>query len=218
MTNRVNRVFDLIEELEQSSLKIIISKIDFIIFNRLILESNKELFKISDEIQTYEIDNKNLYKSGTYEKSNRGGSDLYLSVIEWNNETIANLNKTKNNLKNKIEKWKDNSRNEYFSLIPNEKLRILRKEINEKSKYFHAEIFQIIGPIVYFHVLKNCKYEINKLNSGYASNVHYFENNPDETTRNYYSQLMEQNEKNKSKFIKKFELLSIEFYYLYNNV
>jgi hypothetical protein len=218
MTENIDRVFDLLDDLDSDSLKIALSKIDFFIFNRLVIESKRELLKINDEIQTFEIDNKKLYKSGTFEKVNRGGSDLYISIIEWNNESINKLNNRKDVLEEKIVIWKDDSKNYYYSLNPKEKLNLLRNEILSKSKSFHSGIFQIIGPIIYYHLLQRYKLEIKKINLNEPGLVHYEKNSLDEETKKYYSELLIQNERKKRIYYKLFDIISIEFFNLYNNI
>lgn len=222
-TQQINRVFDLVSNLNTKDLSNILNKIDPIIFMMLIQESLSELDKIKDNISTKRIDNKKLNESGSFEKANRGGDDFYKSLIEWNNEIIQDDNKKESVLKEKIDNWKHCVRihekpysHEYTLLKPEEKMEIIRTEVNLKSEFFHFTLFQIIGPIIYFHVLKRYKFELKTINSQIGGNKHYATNITDQETRNYYEQKLNENYAQKLKYESLFDQVSSEFINLYS--
>lgn len=221
-TEKINRVFDLATSIDEQFLSNILKKIDPIIFMMLIQESMEELDKIKDDISSRRISNTNLNKSGSFEKANRGGDDLYKSLIEWNNEDIKDYYQKENVLEEKIKEWKSCVRihdkpytHKYTLLKPKEKIEIIRNEVNLKSIYFHTNIFQIIGPIVYYHVLKDYKFKLKSIKSQEGGYSHYA-NSTDVETKNYYTQRLKENYEVKKRYESLFDIVSIEFFNLYN--
>lgn len=222
-TQKINRLFDLISNLKDKDLSNILMKIDSIIFMMLIQESLDELEKIKDNISTKRIDNKKLDESGTFEKSNRGGDDFYKSLINWNNEIIKDDYHMEIVLKEKIKLWKLSVRihekpysHDYTLLKPKEKIEVVRTEVNLKSEFFHFKLFQVIGPVIYFNVLKHYKFVLKTISSQEGGYSHYAKNSTNEDTRNYYEQLLNENQSEKINYESFFNELSIEFFNLYS--
>lgn len=220
---KINRIFDLISNLTDKDLSNVLNKIDPIIFMMLIQESQKEIDKLKDDISTKRIDNKKLNDSGSFEAANRGGGDFYKSLIEWNNELIQDDYKKEIVLKEKIETWKKCVRihdkpytHEYTLLKPKEKLKVIQSEVKLKSDFFHYKLFEIIGPIIYYHVLKHYKFELKTINSQEGGYNHYATNSTDQETKNYYIERLNENYAKKAKYESLFDLVSIEFFNLYN--
>jgi hypothetical protein len=220
---KINRAFDLISELDEQFLSNILKMIDPIIFMLLIQESMKELDKIKDEISTRRINNNKLNESGSFEKSNRGGSDLYKSIIEWNNEDIEDDYQKESVLREKIREWKLCVRihekpytHKYTLLKPKEKIEYIRNEVNLKSIYFHFNIFQIVGPIIYYHLLKEYKFKLKTIEPKINGYSHYANKSTDNETREYYALKFKENNEAKKRFESLFDNVSIEFFNLYN--